>query len=258
MADRPGDQGGASRLPQCSISMTPMAEEERETGKRRAGMDFASWGCLTVVMGGGLGTGLWMACGWIRSKFGPSGQSTGRWIAVLITVVVFAAMAISFRRSEKKDQTRSKTDVESGQVQELRVRTGRVFELMGEHSSIDPALCFDLGGGRLLLLVGQWLINDYQLFGVPAGVDPESDDEITETIPNRLPAPWSFPSQSFVLRRLPESGQVLSIRVEGEFVKPEASDIVLASKGRHVLLDSMVIEGTLDDLPGVLARLPEL
>jgi hypothetical protein len=110
-----------------------------------------------------------------------------------------------------------------------------------------PILALDIGHGRVLLLQGQWLVNDASLYGAPPLHGDPYDDYF-----NGLPPPHSFPSDSFSLTRLPHSGRVLKIRVEGNYRRPERT--VEGLRPEYEFGDSELFDGDLDRIADVLAR----
>src|SRR5207302_1862391 len=95
-------------------------------------------------------------------------------------------------------------------------------------------------------LQGQWL-RDPGTYGTEG---PEGDpfDEFI----NGLPAPHSFPSSEFAVSRFPHSGEVLGIRVAGKYAAPQA--VVEALKPEYEFGDSEVLDGSFEEIAGVLAR----
>lgn len=69
---------------------------------------------------------------------------------------------------------------------------------------------------------------------------------------NGLPTPYSFPSSAFTVTRLPHSGRVLSVRVQGAYLPPEKE--VETLRQEYEFGDSELFDGSLDDIAGVLAR----
>ena len=69
---------------------------------------------------------------------------------------------------------------------------------------------------------------------------------------NGLPTPNSFPSTEFTVSRFPNSGEVVGIRVAGEYVAPECE--VEALKSEYEFGNSELLDGLLDDIAGVLVR----
>ena len=233
--------------PEHQIDERPLTDDERQRIASRTNADFAaSWGCLALpfalVTFGAQYVGGAVA-GW-----------PGRLLAVALGLAAFATAFHSFRRFEVKGRRQIRADLEAGVVQQIHVRTSRVAQFEPDHSSIDPAFAFDIGRGNLLVVAGQWIVNEPRTFGVPSGTAPLVDEDLAEAIGNRLPPPWSFPSDRFTLSRLPVSGEVLSVRVAGEALVPTKGPILEAA--RHRVLQSLIVEGSFEALAGALDRLP--
>lgn len=122
-------------------------------------------------------------------------------------------------------------DARAGVVEELRVRAARAVAVTG--GTREPAFALDVGFRKLLLVQGAWLTRPHVHGGPPA-------------------RPADFPCPDFTLVRLPRSGAVVSIRQEAPPLAPGPS--VEALRPRFRLRDSELVEGTLEDLPGALAR----
>lgn len=201
------------------------------------------------------GFAFWTFAGWIGSWFNEGARGVGHWVGISAALGLGIYLTMLVGREMARKARRAVPGAEYGMVEEMHVTTGRVMVLQSDHSSMDPAVCFDLGEGRLLLLVGQWMCGPKK-FGVPRGEALEASDEIQETVPNGLPPPWSFPSESFVLRRLAASGDVLSIRVKGVFVKPEQGSATLVAAEGRGYMESMILTGSLDDVEEALKQVP--
>lgn len=211
-------------------------------------LDVASLGCLTVFLGivpvfllGKLG-------GWIGAWISPEAVPVGRMGGWVVGIGIFVAALASFIPYERRQRMRGRRDAADPVVQEISVSGPRVFELrlIGDN---EPILAFDVGGQKILFLQGQWL-REPETYGAPlSDADPE------EQFLNGLPAPHSFPSREFTVTRLPHSGRVLGIRVQGEYLPAERE--VDALRREFEFADSELFDGTLDDIAGVLARVHE-
>jgi hypothetical protein len=134
------------------------------------------------------------------------------------------------------------------EVEEVRVRGARAVEVDGDHSSVTPAAAIEVAGGKLLLLAGQWL-DEPTTYGLPEA-DPCDEDGPFGTV---------FPCQGFTLRRVPASGEVRSIRIEGEPIQLAPPFVgVELTRLRPSGFDSWFIDGRLEDLPALLeATVPQ-
>jgi hypothetical protein len=239
--------------PSHSVTTSAPTLDEARVMKRDTKQGIANWGCISAFCIG-LGYALWLAGGWVAGLFSADATRTGNFVGALLGVAVFAWSATSFGRMLRRDAERAESAQDAGVVQEIRVRAGRAVQWEGLHSSIDPAVCIDIGGGRLLLLLGQWMYYRERVFSVPAGAVPEQSDELDEKYLNGMPPPWSFPSTAFTIRRVPDTGTVLSIRVEGTYLEPVPSDFDFESLRLDDMPRSSVLEGSLSDLASAVRR----
>ena len=133
------------------------------------------------------------------------------WAAGAASVVLFAASSysnISFFREVKRRQAQ---EADAKAVEVFEVSASRVMDLefIGDDG---PALCFFVGDGKALLLVGQWLM-DY---------DP-------------------FPCESFRLHRWSDTKRPIRIEVTGRAIEAEKSNVQLRKShkyGKSELLDA--------------------
>lgn len=116
-------------------------------------------------------------------------------------------------------------------AEELRVRAARAVAVTG--GTREPAFALDVGFRRGPPRAGRVLTRPHLHGGPPA-------------------RPAHFPCPDFTLVRLPRSGAVVSIRQEAPPLAPGPA--VEALRPRFRLRDSELVDGTLEDLPGALAR----
>ena len=194
----------------------------------------ASWGCLLVVCVPAAFV-IAKVVAWLTSL-------PPLYISLGVGAVLVGFLGVPLMRHIAEDRRRRLRDAG---IEILEVESDAAVELPADHSAVDPAVLFDIGGGQLLLLMGQWLC-DPATFGVEGG--PDDDDP---PMWNGLPPPNSFPSRQFMLTRWPESGLVLSIRVDGEYlpVRKEPCSVELTTLPP---LYSQIIPGTLQDIDGAL------
>ncbi|MGB5658561.1 MAG: hypothetical protein WBO54_03690 [Thermoanaerobaculia bacterium] len=129
-------------------------------------------------------------------------------------------------------------------VEDVVVRCSEAVELVPVLGDADdPSVCIDLGSDALLLLRGQWLM-DQSLFGGTGVQEPAESF-------NSLPEPHSFPKTEFVLTRDPRTGSVLGILATGKYLAPRPSAESL--NPQLPLADSLIIPGSTDTLSYDLA-----
>ena len=183
----------------------------------------------------------------IGHSLAPSGRA---WLGALAGAVlggaILGAVLRSFVPFLRRRKHRAEEDATTGVVEEITVWGARVVELFPRKDE-DPVLVFEIGEGRVLLLLGQWL-RDAETYGAP----PVQGDPNQETC-NGLDPPWAFPSDSFTVTRLPHSGRVLGIRVTGPYLPP--ADPV-AELLPHEWAASEVFSGSLEEVVTRLTMKP--
>jgi len=135
--------------------------------------------------------------------------------ASVVAVSLFAASLISNISFFRKVRRRSLT-ADTAAVEVFEVSADRVLDIepLGDNA---PALCFFVGDGKALLLVGQWLLNCR-----------------------------SFPARSFQLHRWRESKECFRIEVTGPQIEAEPSKVQLRPAHRFRQLE------IIDAAPGSL------
>jgi hypothetical protein len=174
------------------------------------------------------------------------GSDLGRALGWTAGAASFVAAELAFRRSLRAAREASEKDLAGGEVEVVRVETDRAIALEGDHSSVHPALAVDVGGGKVLFLCGQWAWDEERF-----GAEPAPDDE-GEAWWNRCRPPHAFPSRRFTLTRLPSTGEVLRIDVEGEYLEPEQRPDVVVELASRNPKPSQLLTGSLDDLEAAL------
>ncbi len=182
-------------------------------------VDYVSWvfvgmlfAIIPFLLFGQLGWSLGIA-------FWPHWAGLWQFIGWSIAALVFYVPMRKFVLRQQKTKSDLSADLEEFIVQEIVVAYCDSSKVRVQGSD-EAALLVDLGQGRGLLLHGEYLTQH-----VTYGASTASD-----TMPeffNGLQAPWSFPSDRFVLTRLPKSGRVLGITVHGDYVEPVESELVL-------------------------------
>jgi len=228
-----------------SITTRQPTSEERQVLVAKDRPDIASLGCLLVFFGIVPGFLLSKLGSWAGSLFSPQAANYGRWISWVFGLGLFITTLAIFIPYERRRRMRTRQDTAEQMVQEIAVSEPRVFEI-GLISDNEPILAFDIGDKKILFLQGQWL-REPQTYGAP----PQTDDP-EEQFLNGLPRPYSFPSSAFTVTRLPHSGRVLRIRVQGDYLAPERT--VEALRREYNFNDSELFSGALEDIAAVLAE----
>lgn len=223
---------------------TPSPTEQRLIADRTK-PDIASWGCLVIFFGIAPVYLLGKVGGWVGGFIFDDASAYGQWIVWILAVFLFVSAVVTFLPYERRLRKKAAKDEQERTVQEIHVVEPRVIEI-GLINDNEPILAFDIGDNKILFLQGQWL-RDAGTYGTD-GLEGDPFDEFI----NGLPAPHSFPSSEFTISRFPHSGEVLGIRVGGQYVAPQAE--VEALKREYEFGDSEVLDGSVDDVAGVLER----
>lgn len=195
-----------------------MRDDERARAQKLAEPDASSRTFLTlVVVGGGLAFGFLL--GWLAARFDPEARFVGRVVGWGLAATLGIVMTRSFRAFEAVIRARFAEDVRIGEVEELAVETDEAVNLDTDHASVTPAIAIAIGEAELLLLAGPTL-GEPEIFGASLA---SLDDDAFDKWWNGLPPPLAFPSRRFVITRLPTSGDILGIRVTGDYLPPARS-----------------------------------
>ena len=189
--------------------------------------------------------GLGVLGGWLGGFISPEASTYGNWIGWSAAASLFVYALVTFIPYERRQRQRASQDHETQIVQDVHVTEPRVIEI-GLINDNEPILAFEIGENRILYLQGQWLRDD-----ATYGAEPLEGDPYEEFL-NGLPAPYSFPSIEFTVTRFPNSGDVVGIRVAGGYLAPEIE--VEALKSEYEFGDAELLDGSIDDIAGVLAR----
>lgn len=211
------------------------------------GVLFFCWIAGTGVV---LGMLVGAAAIWLARTIGwPIPGGTVLTLTSLAGFVAAIRPAASLAGTVRKDRRHIRADLAQQEVEVLRVEQARVLE-QEQHNDEGPLYYFDIGGGRILYLGGQWLYD--------TGIYGEQDEELDEELDEEQEASLSEPTpvSSFTLSRVPISGHVLRIDPHGEplvllgaiKLKTRLPDWVWAGFGGEAPPDSVVLEGDFDDL----------
>jgi hypothetical protein len=177
-------------------STRPLSEDERSRLKRRLRptADEIAWVFFPLIGLSGVGFCFGRLLGWVLSWFGVQ---TGPWLLtspLCIGLVVGLAGSIWMLRglARANDELRGELGADTASV--IHVDNASAVTV-GDPDDEAPMVVFDVGDGKLLCLLGQWMW-DPHLFEPPGAHD-------------------QFPCDSFSVATLPESGTVLSVRVRG-------------------------------------------
>lgn len=228
-----------------TITTRSPSAAEQQLIANRVMPDLASYGCMSLIFGVVPAFLLGKLGGWVGGFISQDASTYGQWIGGVVSAVLLVSVLLSFQRYERRARRWAALDDQAKIIQEIHVVEPRVIEI-GLINDNEPILAFDVGDNKILFLQGQWL-RDSGIYGT----DRPEGDPLDEFI-NGLPEPNSFPSSEFTISRLPNSGEVLAIRVAGKYVAPHA--VVDVLKFEYEFRDSELFDGSLDDMGGVLAR----
>lgn len=218
-----------------TLKRRAMTPAEVNLARQQARSDGGLW-FLTVVSC----IGVWGAGALGGDLFGPTGRFAGMGLSAGLGLM----LGFSFYRHNAKARRRFEADLRTNEVEELTLETERVLALEVDHSSVDPALVLELGGGQLLLLCGQWARKPETYGGgEPA---PEIEEELWW---NGLKPPHAFPTRRCIITRLAHSGEVLRIEPQGDYLKPEERSVDLAKRAPR---PSELLTGSLDAVDAAL------
>ncbi|HVX84989.1 MAG TPA: hypothetical protein VH253_09245 [Phycisphaerae bacterium] len=181
---------------------------------------------------------------WVAMRVNQGATLVGRILGGVMGGGIFLWAVNDMRRAERRHHDEAVLDEVDHQVEVLTVYNPRVL-LLASRADSDPVLAIDIGDNQVLLLQGSWL-HDPQTYGT----HDHGDCDANVAILNGLPHPYSFPASQFTITRMPHSGDVLKIEVEGGYVKPIQT--VGALPATYNFRDSEIFDGSLDDLPHVL------
>lgn len=185
--------------------------------------------CFPMI--GFTGTGL-AVCGllkWIGSKLG---FQLGSWVTFsLIGVLCCLGVvgSILMLRGLIRSIKSRRTEIRANTIEVLRVQRAEAVTI-GEADNEVPMVLFDIGGNKLLCLIGQWMWD--------------------ETLFDTQEACERFPSDEFCVSYLPESGTVLRVEVLGrplgQLRKMTLEQANLANRKMEDFKDCVVLDGHLD------------
>ena len=210
----------------------------------RLTLDHLAWVFLPIY--GGFAFGLFGGrfVNWlIRKGGGLELQRLPIWSGTVIAAIGIVP-AVWLYRTFAARRTTLRSDIANEQVEVIEVRDAEFVE-QTEYNDEGPICYIDIGDGKLLFVWGQWMF-DESIYTYAARSNLEREQEDQEDWP-------PFPSSAFVIHRVIESGQVLSIEILGEKLKPKrvikSQDIPLSGHP-----DSLVMDGKLDDLKSAMAN----
>lgn len=157
------------------------------------------------------------------------------WVGYLLAIAFFSYIAIGFYNDETKSMQEAQKDLENLIIEEITIETQRVYEIVPIDNN-DPILVFDIGNNKVLYIQGQW-IRDYETYNLTE--DPSLGDEGDDYL-NALAPPYAFPTDKFKITRSSYLGEVFSIELLGEYMKPIADLNVLKNENEFKMSEILV------------------
>ncbi|UUO06487.1 hypothetical protein M4951_24465 [Blastopirellula sp. J2-11] len=224
------------------IATRPLTEHERSIVQVHAQTNFAAFGFLTVLLLVVPVVILLQLVGLAANSLSLVQLEALRLLAIAIPLIVYLAIIQSYWKRDRRRSQRAQQDLADNVVQEIAVTPSRVGEVTNK--SDHPALAFEIGDEKILLLCGEWLYyaNTYQAEAESGEVDPDHF--------NGLSGASGFPSTQFTVTRLPHSGYVFAIRVSGEYLDPSAE--IATKYNDNLFRHSEILAGSLDNISEVL------
>lgn len=230
-----------------------MRDEERSFAADVDGLRTAP-GCVLVLIGAGA-VGLGLLAGFLASLVSEGWRTGGMVFGGVVALVAGALFFRRFVRTERAFRKRLDTDLAGGEVEEIVVECDEAIELDLEDSSLAPALVFDIGDDKLLVIAGGSLRNTTLYGSDDQLVDDDALEGFEDVWWNGLRPPHAFPARRFTLVRLPMTGDVISLTPGGDYLAPART--IAFDLGRYNPQPSQIVKGTLDDLDKALPARPD-
>ena len=183
-----------------------------------------------------------------------SGRERPAWFTEVFVygIYVFGGFAwtIYFVRSLKA-RRRERKELKTGRVELIHVEVERAVQ-REPHNDEGPIYYFDVGGGKVLVLQGSWLL-DPERYGLPPA-EYDDNDELIGGEP--------FPVMAFTVHRLEESRDIIQFELEGR--RAEITGVIplgtkmpawIAKPRCHRGYESsMLLDGPYDELAALARR----
>jgi hypothetical protein len=208
-------------------------ERMRLKGQLHVSADDIAWAAAPFFGLALTGYGVGKLVHWIVSKFG---YETGSGLTYLLTGVLSSlglVGSILWCRGLVRHRRDLRAKMRENAVEEIHVEGASAVRIGSADDEV-PILVFDIGEGKLLCLIGQWMWD-------PSLFEPRA-------------ATRTFPSDSFSVSCLPESGAVLKVRVSGKHLprlrEATLKDVGLANRRIEDFRECVILEGTLPQQAG--------
>lgn len=140
-------------------------------------------------------------------------------LSVIVPVLFLGASGYSNFAKFKQDIRRQATGISKQQF-----KSEKVYDLITT-GDLGPALCFELGNEKYLIVNGQWIF-DPDIYGEEAQKYHEEDS----TFFNGYKRPFSFPAKEFEIWTSDLDGNPIRLNIIGEYLEPEEIQCELPPK----------------------------
>jgi len=209
---------------------------------------YASMGYIVLFFGFGLSFAFWFVFGWIGGLISDSWMVHGRYLGILAGAAICISSTFGLIRSNQGRRKDGIKDLQRGEIEVLEVKASAVVRI-GLINDNEPILCFQIDSDEILFLQGQYMY-DPHIYGQEHEVTA-SESEYFRSV-NCMQGKMAFPNSSFIIRRLPLNGRVLSISLGGDEMDYGAE--IDALKPEYSFPDSMVIQGSVEFITEALDR----
>lgn len=187
-----------------------------------------------------------LAIGVIAERLDPGGFWGGVISGFVVGSMICGAFCILTVRDDIDRRARFRKNYDKLILEDIHVILPEVFTLSTYGTIPSPTIVVQLDARHILFLSGPWLL-DPQTYGV----SPAAVAERAPTF-NGLPMPNAFPNTQFTVTRLPDSGEVLAIRVAGVYLDPGPPANVRV--GQYLGSPSELLPGRWDEAEEIAAR----
>lgn len=157
------------------------------------------------------------------------------WVAVTIFGILGLWLSIRLFRSSEKHYDLVRKEIANDKV-EVILSAIVAYHQIEEAVEEGPILVLDLGGEKLLLLIGQWLYDTHSTIRFEGTPIPGDDDD-------------NLATDMIELIRTPITGIVLSLTWKGNPLRPSK---IWPPLEAYPIGESELLDGTLENLPDIL------
>lgn len=182
--------------------------------------------------------------GWIGSFIGNSYILKLQLVGIAIGLVFLIYTTVSFLKFNSKRAALGKKDLIANYIEVIKVEPSEVVRIILVTSN-EPIFAFQIDLNKILYLQGQFLYNP-SIYGLDY---PVGDYELQYSV-NSYSGKYAFPNTSFEIRRLPNTGRLLSIKLLGH--EMEYGPQVSALESDWFFPDCLIIDGKISAIKEAL------